>query len=87
MSQDTGEEGILVKIVDQDNTEMVFKVKKSISMSQLMDEYSKRKYKTKGGVKLRFCYKGRTLHGEESVKDAELEDNSVIEVFSSQVGG
>jgi small ubiquitin-related modifier len=76
-----------VKIVGQDGTEWVFKVKDTTAMEKVFGEYVKRKHERGAGNKLRFCFNGRTILPEDTPSLLEMQDNDTIEVFASQTGG
>lgn len=75
---------IKIKVVDQDNNVLQFKVKASKSLIKLKTTYAERM-----GVSmptLRFLFDGIRID-DQTPKDLEMEDGDSIEVLVEQTGG
>ena len=80
-----GSDTITLKVKDQAQAEMLFKVKKSTKMGKIMDAYAARM-----GVSVnsyRFTFDGQRLTPDTTPKMLEMEDEDQIEVQLEQVGG
>jgi small ubiquitin-related modifier len=78
-------EYIKLKVVGQDSNEIHFWVKMTTQMGKLKKSYSERV-----GVpvnSLRFLFDGRRINDDETLKQLEMEQDDVIEVFQEQTGG
>ena len=87
MSEEADNESatITLRVKDQQNDEMFFKVKKDTKMQKIMDAYAARK-----GVQtmaLRFALDGDRIKPDDTPKMLELEENDQIDVMLEQVGG
>lgn len=78
-------EYLKIRVVDQDYSETIFRVKKSIKMGKL-----KKTYCEKRGVaadSLRFFFEGQRITDDTTPKILEMNDGDAIEVFQHQDGG
>lgn len=78
-------EFIKLRVVDQDHSEVHFKVKMTTQMGKLKKSYSERQ--SVPATTLRFLYDGRRLGDTETPKELQMEDDDVIEVYKEQIGG
>ena len=68
-----------------DNSEVHFKIKKITQLKKLKQAYADRQ-----GVNLtalRFLFDGQRISDEMSLKQLEMEESDVIEVYQEQTGG
>mmetsp|Transcript_14153 Transcript_14153/g.23958 ORF Transcript_14153/g.23958 Transcript_14153/m.23958 type:complete len:95 (+) Transcript_14153:99-383(+) len=78
-------EKINLKVVDQENTEVHFKVKFTTKFEKIITAYCAKK-----GIdpeKTKFLYDGVRLVNEQTPKGLEMEDGDCIQVFVEQLGG
>ncbi|CAF1523618.1 unnamed protein product [Rotaria sordida] len=78
-------EGIQLRVVGQDHSEVYFKAKMTTSMGKLIKSYAKRQ-----GVavdSLRFVFDGKRINDDETPELLEMEDNDIIDVYQEQIGG
>ena len=76
---------ITLRVKDQDQNEVFFRIKKSAPLKMLMDGYCVRKH-----VQLDtfvFMIDDRRLRPEQTPNEVGLEDGDEIDVFTHQVGG
>ena len=76
---------ITIKVVESTGDEISFKVKKTTKMSKIFEAYASRK-----GVSaemVRFMFDGNRITAEDTPKMLEMEDNDIINVMLTQVGG
>lgn len=76
---------IKVRVISHDTKDFHFRIKATISMSNMKKRYSERV-----GVpmtSLRFLFNGKRITDIETPKMLEMEDEDVIEVFQRQDGG
>ncbi|CAF1097091.1 unnamed protein product [Rotaria sordida] len=79
------DEYIKLRVVEQDNSEVHFKVKMTTNMGKLKKSYAERQ--GVGITTLRFLFDGKRINDDETPKQLEMEDNDTIEVYQEQVGG
>lgn len=83
--EDAGNAPITLKVRDQTQEEMMFKVKKGTKMSKIFSAYAQRK-----GVdmkQLRFTYDGNRVTADDTPKMLEMEDGDQIDSYIEQLGG
>ena len=76
---------ITLRVKDQDQNEVFFRIKKSIPLKILMDGYCVKKR-----VELRtfaFLFDGKNLRPEHTIEEAGLEDGDEIDVLAHQLCG
>ena len=76
---------IKLKVINQENAEVNFKVKLTTPMSKLKKSYGDRQ-----GVSIdsfRFLFDGKRLADDDTPQSLEMEDGDVIDVFSEMIGG
>ena len=74
-----------IKTVDKNGDEVVYKVKKTTTVSKIMNDWCKRRGVEAGAY--RFLFDGTRLNGSETPMSLEMEDGDCIDVFYEQVGG
>ena len=77
---------IQIRVVDQEDQEVLFKIKKSTSLKKMMDAYCSRKGITDRNA-IRFSFKGNRIREENTPKELEMEDDDTIDVLLQQLGG
>mmetsp|Transcript_5873 Transcript_5873/g.10176 ORF Transcript_5873/g.10176 Transcript_5873/m.10176 type:complete len:109 (-) Transcript_5873:353-679(-) len=82
-----GEKGetISLKVKDQDNNEVHFKVKLTTKFDKIFNAFCEKRGISREHT--RFIFDGNRLTGQQTPKDLEMEDEDCIEVFLEQVGG
>jgi len=65
--------------------EMTFKVKRSIKMKRIMDQYAERSGRSRPA--LRFLFEGTRIQDQDTPEDLEMEDGDSIDVHQEQIGG
>lgn len=78
-------ETITLRVKDQSQEEMFFKVKKSTKMSKIIEAYASRKGIATNAF--RFMFDGQRIQGEVTPKMLEMEDDDQIDAFLETVGG
>lgn len=77
---------ITIKVLDQSNNSMIFKMKKDSSLQKVFNAYAER-----AGVdvkNIRFMYDGQHIQGSTiTPKMLEMEDGDEVQAFLNQVGG
>jgi small ubiquitin-related modifier len=76
---------IKLKVKDQDNSEVHFRVKWSTQMKKLKESYC-----NKLGVPTssrRFLFDGERIRDDQTPKMLDMEENDTIEVYQEQTGG
>ncbi|KAF7683643.1 Small ubiquitin-related modifier 1 [Astathelohania contejeani] len=76
---------IKLKVQDGDGREIEFRVKRSITLSKLLNAYCKNN--NKDSSQLRLSYRGKFLSLNATPESIGLEDGELLEIMSSQVGG
>ncbi len=75
-----------IKVVSQNNEEIIFKVKNTTAFEKLMDKYCERfNITNQSGV--RFLFDGDTVKKHQTPADLGIEDGDVLECVIEQVGG
>jgi len=74
-----------VKVVDQDDNDLYFGIKKHTALKKVMDAYCERQGKTRGLV--RFLFEGHRIQDNDSPESLEMEDDDMIQVVLEQLGG
>lgn len=77
---------INIKVVDQEDQEVLFKIKKSTALKKMIDAYCDRKGITDRNA-IRFSYRGERIRENNTPKELEMEDGDTIDVLLQQVGG
>jgi len=78
-------EKINLKVVDQESTEVHFKVKVTTTFEKIFNAYCEKK-----GIDLaatRFMFDGKRLASHQTPRDHEMEDGDVIEKYVHMDGG
>jgi hypothetical protein len=83
--QPKSENQITLKVVDSENIETFFKIKKTMALRKLMDAYCQRHGVTKDAV--RFLFDGNRLNPEDTPEKLEMVDTAQIDVVVEQKGG
>mmetsp|Transcript_31300 Transcript_31300/g.68400 ORF Transcript_31300/g.68400 Transcript_31300/m.68400 type:complete len:97 (+) Transcript_31300:151-441(+) len=78
-------ETISLKVKDQDNNEVHFKVKMTTKFDKIFTAFCEKRGIAKENS--RFVFDGTRLNGQQTPKDLDMEDEDCIEVFLEQVGG
>ncbi|KAJ2845795.1 SUMO protein smt3 [Coemansia brasiliensis] len=76
---------INIKVASSDNSEIMFKIKRSTKLAKLMQAYCSRTGKSTGTV--RFLVDGERITGESTPESLGLEDGDTIDAMTEQVGG
>ncbi|EGC40497.1 hypothetical protein DICPUDRAFT_25145 [Dictyostelium purpureum] len=76
---------INVRVLNQQNQETFFKIKKTTKLGKLMETYCQRNGLKRENV--RFKYDGQGINENSTPSDIELEDGGIIDVFLAQTGG
>merc|ERR1739848_824458 len=71
--------------VKQDDSEIVFKIKKTTPLKKLMSAYCARQ--TISFESVVFLYDGNRIQAEKTPDDLGMEDNDEIDVMMHQIGG
>ncbi|KAE8442725.1 hypothetical protein EG329_002916 [Mollisiaceae sp. DMI_Dod_QoI] len=80
-----GPKGLNVKVVDQAQNEVFFKIKFSTPLKKVMDAYCGRQGIMRDAV--RFLVDGVRINDGDTPASKEMEDGDTIEVFTQQLGG
>jgi len=67
------------------DSEMTFKVRKTIRMKRIMDQYAERSGRSRPA--LRFLIDGVRVNDEDTPDSLDMEDGDVVEVHQEQIGG
>ncbi|KAJ1668911.1 SUMO protein smt3 [Coemansia sp. RSA 1813] len=81
----TSTEHINIKVVSADNSEVMFKIKRSTKLAKLMQAYCVRAGKSADTV--RFLVDGERINGESTPDSLGLEDGDAIDAMTEQIGG
>jgi hypothetical protein len=76
---------IQVKVKDQHENEVFFKIKRSTPMKKVFDAYCATKSIARASV--RFLFEGERVQDLDTPEKLEMDDDNMIEVFSEQQGG
>eukprot|EP01132_Coremiostelium_polycephalum_P001313 gene1313-1657_t len=78
-------EQINLRVQNQDNVEVYFKIKRHTPLRKLMDAYCQRQGVNPNSI--RFLYDGQRVQPERTPKEYGMENNDVIDVALQQTGG
>jgi len=78
-------EFINIKVVDQNSSEVYFKLKRITPLQKLMDAYCTRQGLQASQV--RFLFDGARVRGEQTPKELQMETDDMIDCVIAQVGG
>lgn len=81
---ESSEDHLTLKVTDN-NTEVLFRVRKTTPLKRVIDGFCKRTGKDRQS--LRFLADGDRVNDDDTPEKLGLEDNDVIEVLNQQVGG
>eukprot|EP00740_Mantoniella_antarctica_P006241 CAMPEP_0181363246 /NCGR_PEP_ID=MMETSP1106-20121128/8588_1 /TAXON_ID=81844 /ORGANISM="Mantoniella antarctica, Strain SL-175" /LENGTH=93 /DNA_ID=CAMNT_0023477555 /DNA_START=41 /DNA_END=322 /DNA_ORIENTATION=- len=76
---------INLKVKDQDNSEVHFKVRQTTKFQKIFDAFCSRKALSSDSV--RFLFDGQRINPNMTPKDLEMEDGDSIDAMMEQVGG
>jgi hypothetical protein len=76
---------INIKVKDQQENEVFFKIKRTTPMEKLMNAYCQQKGMTFDSV--RFMFDGVRVVKEDTPSSLEMDEGDMIEVFQQQLGG
>ncbi|CAL6350801.1 unnamed protein product [Bathycoccus prasinos] len=82
--EDRGEH-INLKVKDQDNAEVHFKVKMGTKFKKIFDAFLQRKSLQPGSV--RFLFDGERVREDQTPQELDMEDGDSLDVMMEQVGG
>merc|ERR1711959_606408 len=82
--EDKGEH-INLKVKDQDNAEVHFKVRTGTKFKKIFDAFLQRKSLQPGSV--RFLFDGERVREDQSPQELDMEDGDSLDVMMEQVGG
>jgi small ubiquitin-related modifier len=86
LKQDNNDSGhINIKVKDQNENEVFFKIKKTTKLSKVFNAYCTRKSIQRESV--RFLLDGSRVQGEDTPKSLDMEDGDMIESVLEQAGG
>ncbi|KAI9185930.1 hypothetical protein LWI28_012087 [Acer negundo] len=75
---------ITLRVKDQNQNEVLFRIKKSVPLKMLMDGYCVKKRVELNSFA--FLVDGNNLRRDQTPEEAGLEDNDEIDVFDHQLG-
>ncbi|KAJ1729516.1 SUMO protein smt3 [Coemansia sp. Benny D160-2] len=81
----TSTDHINIKVVSADNSEVMFKIKRSTKLAKLMQAYCARAGKSFDTV--RFLVDGERINGDSTPDSLGLEDGDAIDAMTEQIGG
>lgn len=76
---------LVIKIRDQDNNELNFKVKPTTKFAKIFESFCKQLQKSRGDV--RFLLDDQRIAEDKCPQDYEMEDGDVIDCYVAQIGG
>jgi len=76
---------ISLKVVDQEGSEVYFKIKRSTPLRKLMEAYCQRQAKSLDSI--RFLYDGQRVQADSTPEQMDMEDNDIIDAVLQQTGG
>ncbi|KYQ90886.1 small ubiquitin-like protein [Tieghemostelium lacteum] len=79
------DEQINIKVINQANQEVYFKIKKTTPLRKLMDSYCSRQGVSQNSI--RFLYDGQRLDQNATPASLGMENNDIIDVALTQTGG
>jgi small ubiquitin-related modifier len=77
---------INIKVKDQDNNEVFFKVKRSTQLEKLMTAYASQQGQARDSLRFHNC-DGQRIQPNDTPDSLEMEDGERIDVFQEQQGG
>lgn len=78
-------ESVNLRVVNQEGSEVQFKIKKATPLKKLTDAYCQRQGVSFDSV--RFLYDGNRLNIEKTPADLGMEDDDIIDAALEQTGG
>jgi len=72
-------------VVDQEGSEVYFKIKRSTPLRKLMEAYCQRQAKSLDSI--RFLYDGQRVQADSTPEQMDMEDNDIIDAVLQQTGG
>ncbi|KAF4635690.1 hypothetical protein G7Y89_g2419 [Cudoniella acicularis] len=78
-------ETLSIKVKDQNNQEMTFKIKYTTKLEKVMAAYCKAQEIDIGTR--RFLFEGHRIQKDDTPQSLEMEDDDMIDVFVEQQGG
>mmetsp|Transcript_9730 Transcript_9730/g.10779 ORF Transcript_9730/g.10779 Transcript_9730/m.10779 type:complete len:93 (+) Transcript_9730:82-360(+) len=81
----TTSEHINLRVIAQDGTEVLFKIKNKTQLRKLMDAYCQRQAIDPNSV--RFLYDGERIQEDQTPAGLDMEDQDVIDAVLQQTGG
>jgi len=78
-------EHLNIKVTDNANNEVFFKIKRTTQLKKLMDAFCERQGKAPQSV--RFLFDGQRVHATDSPDMLEMVDGDCLEVHQEQIGG
>mmetsp|Transcript_27288 Transcript_27288/g.76187 ORF Transcript_27288/g.76187 Transcript_27288/m.76187 type:complete len:98 (+) Transcript_27288:93-386(+) len=76
---------IALVVVNQDSTEVHFKIRRNTPIQKLINSYCQRQGLRESDLK--FLYDGERIHGNQTPQDLDMEDNDIIDAMLAQTGG
>mmetsp|Transcript_5941 Transcript_5941/g.26295 ORF Transcript_5941/g.26295 Transcript_5941/m.26295 type:complete len:93 (+) Transcript_5941:62-340(+) len=76
---------INLKVKDQDNSEVHFKVRQTTKFEKIFTAFCSRKSLQPGAV--RFLFDGQRINPTQTPQDLDMEDGDSIDAMMEQVGG
>ena len=76
---------INLRVVNQEGSEVYFKIKKQTQLKKLMEAYCQRQGVDMNSV--RFLYDGQRLTADQTPKQLDMEDDEIIDAVLQQTGG
>lgn len=83
--KDDAKDQINLKVKDQDNSEVHFKVKMTTKFEKIFNAFCSRKALQPDAV--RFLFDGTRINPTQTPKDLDMEDGDSIDAMMEQVGG
>eukprot|EP01122_Echinamoeba_exundans_P014502 TRINITY_DN6585_c1_g1_i1.p1 TRINITY_DN6585_c1_g1~~TRINITY_DN6585_c1_g1_i1.p1 ORF type:complete len:119 (-),score=32.75 TRINITY_DN6585_c1_g1_i1:86-397(-) len=78
-------EHINLRVVAQDGSEVLFKIKRSTPLRKLMDAYCQKQ--SIAPTSLRFLFDGKRVQPDQSPQDIGMEDGDILDAVAQQTGG
>lgn len=76
---------IQIRVLDQEDQEVLFKIKKSTALKKMMDAYCERKGIDRRAI--RFAFNGDRINDSSTPKELGIEDGDTIDIQLEQIGG
>lgn len=76
---------INIRVVAQDGSEILFRIKKTTPLKKLIESWC-----TRMGTSMqatRFLYEGQRINAEQTPEDLKMEDKAIVDAVLQQVGG